>query len=443
MKHIFKDQPKEFISLSLAGICLRYAFWGIGNLLVIYLIEHYKFSTIKATHTYGIFTAFAAFLPLLGGYVADKWNYYHPIIVGTIASGIGCILVTFGQVYLLYIALALLACGYGLFIPSVFTVLNYAYKDKDHHVKETGFSLYYASFNFGVLLAMISIGYVAHAFSWEAAFYLAAIVQFLGLIPAIHYIRKYHLTYDDIHPKSWNKNESEKNPEKKTKHSKKKLSKIETDRIIVIGILCILTILFWSCYNQGWSSFSIFTLKYVDKSAFGLTIPIAWILALESLFLVIITPFIASFYHYLHKKNKNPSPIAKSAIGLTLMAVCFLVMVLATLSIAPNASFADKSPIYLAFSYFFMAFSEMFFSPIGLSSVTKLSPKKYIALSVGIYYLCYGVGSYIAGYLAGFIAVIPKISTFFSIFIGISLVGAISLFIFCKKINKMRHFDKF
>ena len=59
--------PKELWILALTELCERFAFWGAGNLLVLYLIEYYQLSNEKSTHIYGIFTGFSAFLPLVGG----------------------------------------------------------------------------------------------------------------------------------------------------------------------------------------------------------------------------------------------------------------------------------------------------------------------------------------------------------------------------------------
>ena len=67
--------PKELWILALTELCERFAFWGVGNLLVLFLIEYYQVQNDKASQIYGIFTGFAAFLPLIGGWVADRWNY--------------------------------------------------------------------------------------------------------------------------------------------------------------------------------------------------------------------------------------------------------------------------------------------------------------------------------------------------------------------------------
>jgi proton-dependent oligopeptide transporter, POT family len=425
-----KHHPKELLVLSLCGIALRFAFWGVGNLLVIYLIQSYHYSIVQSTHVYGVFVGLSAFLPLLGGIIGDKWNYDGPILLGTIFSAVGCFLIIFNNEILLYIALCLLVIGYGIFVPSIFAILNYTYKDKPKY-REAGFSLYYASFNIGVLLSMIIVGYIAHTIGWNWGFLLASIVQLLGLIPVIYYIRKYHVTYKDLHPKDIKKKKKE-----------PPLTKIEKNRMFIVILLCVLSIFFWTSYIQGWSSMSVFTLNFTNKNFFGFSIPPAWILSLETLFLILISPLLAKLYQHLQKINRNPSPINKAALAFISIAICFLIMILAASKVPGGAHYAMLSPLYLTIAFFFMAVAEMLIAPISLSSITHLTPKKYTALMVGLYYVCCGIGSYLAGYLAGFIEKMPNMMDFFSIFVIISIIPAGALLIFSKPLNKMRHLKK-
>ena len=111
------------------------------------------------------------------------------------------------------------------------------------------------------------------------------------------------------------------------------------------------------------------------------------------------------------------------------------------MTIPQNALTASISPLYIICGFFFMAIAELIFVPIGLSSITKLSPKKYLALFIGVWTLCYGVASYFAGFIAGYITVIPKLWMFFIIFIIICIIPGILIFIFSKKLEKLYHKD--
>lgn len=420
-----ESHPKELYVLALAELCERYTFWGIGNLLVLYLIDYYKFSAESAAHTYGIFTGFAAFLPLIGGYIADRWNYHHPLFIGVFTNVLGCIFLATGNPTLMYIALGIIALGFGIFTPSILTLLGFTYRTRPN-LREGGFSIYYASVNIGVFLAMMSLGITAQQFGWRAAFILAGLVQLLGLVPLIWYIKKHHVYYKDMHPtKALVGNSDEAVPAKQKKH------------IIVILVLTLFSIVFWMPYSQGFSSMSVFVLNYIHRNFGSFEIPTAWILSSESFFLILLAPFFASLYKYLQKIKRDPSPSVKTALSLVSMAICFAIMLFISRKIPIGATKAELPFIYPIIAYFFMAVGEMLLAPIGLSLVANLAPRRFTALLIGTWYVCAGFAFYLGGLFAGLIQKIPSLAEFFSIFFFVAIIPAILLFCFARKLTRM------
>lgn len=338
---MWKKHPKELWILALTEMCERFTFWGIGNLLVLFLIEHYQFANEKATHIYGLFTGFAAFLPLIGGWVADRWNYQSPLFLGALVNAIGCFLIATGVQHLLYLSLFIVACGYGIFTPSILTVLGYTYRNKPE-LREAGFSIYYASINIGVFLALASLGIIAKTVSWQTAFIVAGFVQLAGLIPLAYYLIKYKETYHAL-----------KAMQKETYKGRHKCSPIEKNRLFVIAIFCLISILFWIAYNQAFSSMTIFAHDFMHKTIGGVSIPESVFQSSESFFLILLAPILAALYAKLQKKHKDPSPSTKTALSLLFMALCFFVMMMASLAIPASAKTADVSWGFLIGSYFF------------------------------------------------------------------------------------------
>ncbi len=72
MKTTDYKHPKELVILAFSEMCERFTFWGVGNLLVLYMIQHYHSSGKEASMYYGTFAGFAAFLPIVGGFLADR-----------------------------------------------------------------------------------------------------------------------------------------------------------------------------------------------------------------------------------------------------------------------------------------------------------------------------------------------------------------------------------
>lgn len=421
---MLKKHPKEFFLVTLIALIFRFSFWGVGNLLVLYLIQNFQFSTSRATYLYGLFTGPASFLPLFGGIVADKWNYSYPFLLGPILAAIGCFTLSIGSEMWLYPSLIVLAIGFGLFVPSSFAILGHIYQEKPE-LKESGFSLYYALMNLGVFISLLLLGSIAHHVGWNQAMFTAGVVQVLGILLVLRYLKK----------------------AKSAEHLMQTVTpKIVTDvaplthkqknNLLVVLIMSIVSIFFWAAYSQGWSSISIFTLKFVDRKFLGFEIPTAYFLSLESLFLIFLAPFVTHLYSYLQKIKKDPSPITKIGLGLFFISFCFFLLSLSTISLPKDAS-ALINPIYLVVFYFVMAIGELLIGPIGPSLITHLSPVKYAGFLIGLWYLCSGVGYYLGGYLAGFIEKAHHLFDFFNFFTLFNLIPAIIVIFSLPLLHKM------
>jgi proton-dependent oligopeptide transporter, POT family len=423
--------PKEMYLLAITEMCQRFAFWGMANLLVLYLISNYNFSDVKADHLFGLFTGVAFVLPVLGGWIADRTSYRLSVIWGSILGALACFFMAAGTVPLLYIALLLASIGGSIFTPGIYTILGHVYHDKQQ-LREGGFSIYYCAVNVGIFLAMIILGLIGQNQSWSIAFIIAGVVQLLGLLPFYKVMK-----IDSLAHLAGKRNTSKQIVEHLP------MKKHEKDRIIVICVLALFSVLFWSAFNQGGSSMTLFALRYTDRSLFGFQMPPSWLLSAESLYLVIFAFPLTSLYLYLSRRKKDPSPPMKAVLGLIAMGFCFLIMVFGASKILPGAGSGAISPWYLLSAYGLMALGEMLISPIGLSLITHLSPHRYTAMLVGVWYLCIGLGFYAGGLIATLMSELKSLSSFFNIYVLISFIGAALLLFFVKKLNKMRHVDTF
>jgi POT family proton-dependent oligopeptide transporter len=429
-KALQSKHPKEMYLLALCEMCQRFAFWGVANLLVIYLVQTRRFTEGSADYLFGIFTGVAFALPLLGGYLADRIGYRLPIIWGSISTAIGCFLLATGSSAFLYLALFFTAIGASIFTPSIYAILGSIYGNR-HHLRESGFSIYYAAVNLGVFIALITLGAIGQAGSWKTAFALAGVIQLLALLPFWKVIQsKIVEEFLSKRPHPIQKREN-RSPFKKK----------EKDRILVICVIALFSIFFWLSYNQGGSSMSLFALKYTDRHLLSFSMPPSWLLSSESLYLVLLAFPLASFYLYLTRIGKNPSPPMKVALSLVAIGLCYTIMWIGASQIPDGARSGAISPFYLFSAYLLMAIGEMLICPIGLSLITHISPRRYTAFLVGAWYLCIGIAFYLGGIFASFMSKLRGLDEFFSIFMLISFLPAVLLLLLIKKLNKMRHVD--
>ncbi|MBS3904224.1 MAG: peptide MFS transporter [Simkania sp.] len=422
--------PPEMILLAFVEMCQRFAFWGIGNLLVLYLVQNHGMADAKADNIFGIFTGVAFVLPIFGGYLADRWNYRQPVIIGCLFTAIGCFLIASNILSLVYCALVLVAIGGCIFTPSIYSLLGSVYQDR-HNLREAGFSIYYASVNIGTFAAMVILGAFGNAEHWSIAFTIAGVVQIFGLWPLYKAFKMPNLKKVPNTHKftlSFNVNNQA-------------LTKREKNRITVICVLSLISILFWLSYNQGGSSMTLYALKYTDRHIGSFEIPPSWLLSFESLYLVILAAPLASLYIFLSRRKLDPSPPMKTAFSLIAMGLCFAIMMFASRLIPDGAKTAATSPFYLISAYFLMAVAEMLLAPIGLALVTHLSPPKFTACLVGLWYVCIGIAFYSGGVVAGLMSSIKNLDLFFLIFVVLTIVPGIVLMFFNKKLNQLRHLE--
>jgi POT family proton-dependent oligopeptide transporter len=218
-----------------------------------------------------------------------------------------------------------------------------------------------------------------------------------------------------------------------------KLTPIDKDRLIVIAIFYLFSILFWIAYIQGFSSMAIFTHDFMDRTIANIEIPEGVFLSSESFFLILLAPLLAAFYAYLNKFKQNPTPSFKTAYSLIAIAFCFLIMMFASAHIPAEAISASVSWKPLILAYFMMAVGEMLLAPVGLSLVSKLAPRRYAALSIGIWYVCVGLAFYIGGVMAGLMENVGGLFNFFAIFVFSTAIPGIILLCFSKKVTALSH----
>jgi len=124
--------------------------------------------------------------------------------------------------------------------------------------------------------------------------------------------------------------------------------------------------------------------------------PASWLQSVNPLFIIVLAPVFG--WLWIALGNRNPSMATKFGYGLVLLGVGFLVMRWAAVN---AASGSQVTPWWLVTTYFFHTCGELCLSPVGLSSITKLSPKRLVGQMMGIWFMGAALGNLIAGLAAG------------------------------------------
>ncbi|MEY4927887.1 MAG: hypothetical protein RI894_2323 [Bacteroidota bacterium] len=175
------------------------------------------------------------------------------------------------------------------------------------------------------------------------------------------------------------------------------LNKEERDRILVIVIVAFFVIAFWGAFEQAGAALTFFADEQTDRMIFGWNMPASYFQSINPLAVVIFAPIFASMWTMLGSKNMEPASPYKQAIGLVLLCLGYIVIWAGVGALAPGV----KASMFLLISMYLMhTFGELAVSPIGLSMVSKLAPARFASLMMGVWFLSTAAANKFAGTLS-------------------------------------------
>jgi POT family proton-dependent oligopeptide transporter len=174
------------------------------------------------------------------------------------------------------------------------------------------------------------------------------------------------------------------------------LTKIERSKIIVIYIVSFFVIFFWAAFEQAGSSLTFIADNQTDRSFFGWDMPPSMVQIFNGLFVVIFAFPFSMLWDKLRNKGLEPISPVKQAIGLALIALSYFIIAHNVKDLGNSGLLALK---WLILLYFIQTCGELCLSPIGLSLVGKLSPKRFASLLYGVFFISNAAGYALAGTL--------------------------------------------
>jgi POT family proton-dependent oligopeptide transporter len=178
-------------------------------------------------------------------------------------------------------------------------------------------------------------------------------------------------------------------------------NKIERQRIWVIYIVSFFIIFFWAAFEQAGSSLTFIADNQTDRHIFGWNMPPSMVQIFNGLFVVALALPFSLLWDKLRAKGKEPVSPLKQAIGLALIALSYFIIAHNVKDLGNSGLLAIK---WLMLLYLIQTMGELCLSPIGLSLVGKLAPKRFASLLYGVFFISNAAGYALAGSLG---AIIP------------------------------------
>ena len=483
----FFGHPRGLATLFFTEMWERFSYYGMRGILVLYMVAMMQDGGLGltdgvATAIYGLYTAAVYLFALPGGWLADR------LIGQQKAVWYGGILISAGQFTLalatresFIIGLVLITIGTGLLKPNVSTIVGELYPEGGAR-RDAGFSVFYMGINIGAFVAPLICGFLGENIDWRLGFVAAGTGMIIGLVQ--YRITKKHLGEHGKHP--------ERHPDPEVQARKEKsmrmwtavgvfiiglvlvlgltgilqfspiglaqatgviillmaviyfvyimlfgeLDSVGKKRVGAIFVFFIFSTMFWAGFEQAGSSLNLFAERFTDRVIMGWEMPASWLQSVNPLLIITFAPLFGVLWVWLSKRKLEPSTPLKFSFGLLFLGLGFLVMVGAA-NIAAGGGKA--APTWLITTYILHTTGELCLSPVGLSMVTKLSPKKIVGQMMGVWFMSVSLGNLVAGLVAGQFNAesLQQMPDLFKITVATTIGSAILLAIFIKPIRKL------
>jgi POT family proton-dependent oligopeptide transporter len=471
----FFGHPRGLSTLFFTEMWERFSYYGMRALLVLFMIDTARggmgMGKAEAGAIYGLYTFGVYALALPGGWVADRLiGQRRAVLVGGIIIAAGHYALAIPAEVTFYVGLGLVALGTGLLKPNVSAIVGDLYTGNDAR-RDAGFTIFYMGINVGAFLGPGICSLLGEKVDWHLGFGAAGVGMTFAVLQYVlgrrHLAGAGELKADasSLQAQARSLGQFLKGlavvavaalvllaltsagfltltVEAVARTVSLSISVLavlyfsyvilfacrdglERRRVGLIFVLFIAAALFWSGFEQAGSSMNLFAKEHTDLMILSWEFPAGWLQQVNPLLIVLLAPLMGMLWVGLG--SRNPSLGVKFAFALALLGAGFFVMAWGSQYVAAG----KVSPVWLVTTYFFHTVGELCLSPVGLSSITKLSPTRLVGQMMGTWFMGAALGNLIAGLMAGRLETMTAEELFFDVAVTSVVAGA--LFLICAR----------
>ncbi len=420
-------QPHAFYLIFSIELWERFGYYGLQGIMAVYLVKMLGLSEAASITLFSSFSALVYGFVAIGGWLGDKvLGSKRVIVLGAIVLALGYAQVAYSghDIFWVYMGMATIAVGSGLFKANPSSLLSTCYQKDDPRL-DGAFTMYYMSVNIGSFFSMLATPYLAAQYGWGVAFSLSVVGMLITLVNFIFCRR-------------WVKNQGSKPDFQPLNYGKLlmvivgvaalvaissfllhnqsiarwalavvsvviicifgketfALKGLARRKMIVAFVLMLEAIVFFVLYAQMPTSLNFFAIHNVNNHLLGMDFQPEQYQALNPFWIMLASPILAAIYAKLGKSMPMPH---KFAIGMVLCSLAFLVL-------PWGATFANDAGIvsvnWLVLSYALQSIGELMISGLGLAMVAQLVPQRLMGFIMGSWYLTTAAAAIIAGKVA-------------------------------------------
>jgi POT family proton-dependent oligopeptide transporter len=427
-----EKHPKSLRIFFATEMWERYGFYVVQSLLALYLSLYFRWPDEQTYTLVGSFTALTYLSPLIGGWIADKLiGQKRAILLGGVILFFSyCLLSTIDKVIVLNAALAGIAVGTGLLKPNISSLLGNEYLVSSAR-RESGFTIFYMGITSGIILGTTLPSILTDHFGWAASFasaaggiIIAVVVFSLGIKlykirdynPFVFQFKKVFLAFVLIVLLWISSFYILSSPQLANLifglvslfsagyvvYSVHAEPANQSRQTLVIGLLCIISVVFWVFYFQMFMSLTLFISRVVEPIFLGFEFPPPYYVTIQSIAMLVIGYFLARKNPKLNLIEHSLSSARKFLYAIFIITAAYAIIAFVTYA-------TDKSvllsPLLIIPAYCMFSLAELLISPVGLSVITLLADKNKVSTMVGIFFVSLGIGGFLSGKLASLAAI--------------------------------------
>ena len=438
--------PRGLTFLFATEMWERFSYYGMRALLVLYMVGHllapersgavwgltalrHGLESISgplgtqpfASQIYGLYSGLVYLTAILGGLLADRWlGRRHTVALGAALMVAGHFLMAIEPLFL--VALTLLIFGNGAFKPNIVTQVGGLYAPQDAR-RDRAYSIFYVGINIGAFFSPLVCGTLGESLGWHFGFAAAGVGMTIGL--ATYLIGGPSLPAEAPRPEPHAKPDDPAPDPAALRRA-----------LLGLALLFVPSALFWAAYEQQGNTIALFAEQFTDR---GLTlgpwhaeIPVTWFQAFNPLMIFAFTPLVVGLWARRARRGREPSTIAKLWIGCFGLSAGYVV-----LAAGAAASKGGQASWLLLLAYFVViTFAELYFSPIGLSLVSRMAPMRSRSLVMGLWLATSFTGNLFAGWLGSLWSSLPP-ARFFLVVAGVAALAGLLLVISRHRLRKL------
>jgi len=432
---------RSFTAVFLIEMWERFGYYGMAALLVLFMVQKLGFPDRQATLVWGAFAALVYTAPAIGGWIGDKiLGTRRTMTIGAIILAIAYALLAIpdDSLVFIYSALGVVVVGNGLFKANAANLVRRIYAGDESQI-DAAFTWYYMAVNIGSTISIILTPWIKERYGWHAAFAVCCggmvfgLLNFLLLRSALKHVgapaddlpvRRRALAavlggavlvlafvefvlqhkavavacvytagfailciFGYLIPRS---------------------SREERGGLVTALILLVESLLFFIFYQQMSTSLTLFALRNVDWDFSLLGVHLftwspAQYQALNPVWVLLLSPILATLYTRLARSGRDASIAAKFALGFIVVAVGFMIY-------AVSGHFAVNGRVsswFMVWGYGFYSLGELLVSGLGMAMMARYVPQRISGFMMGTYFVMTGISQYLGSVVANF-AQVPQ-----------------------------------